>query len=206
MVDPIGYRPPPPGQRITGNPQPTPQQPGVEQRGFSENAAAVPDGYHRVTLGEMAKILNRASNRENLRGVTRGALDHCALIIEKEAKRVIGTYEYGWPRLQPETIARKAGDTPLLETGEMRDSIEHSVDDNGEEAYVGSNNPKAVWQELGTRTIPARSFLMGAAMHMESQVHAIMGRSVYMGLFSYGAQLLDITGMVERAAEEQTKK
>lgn len=204
MVDPIGYRPPPPGQRI-GNPPPPPQQPGVAQRGFADNGGSVPDGYHRVTLGEMANILNHAANKENLRGITRGALDHAALLIQNEAKRVIGTYEYGWPRLKPETVARKAGDTPLLETGAMRDSIEHQVDANGEEAYVGSNDPKAVWQELGTRTIPARSFLMGAAMRMEGEVHALMGRTVYMGLFSYGTQLLDITGMVERAAQQTNK-
>ena len=46
------------------------------------------------------------------------ALDGACLIIEKEAQRVIGTYEYGWPPLSPATIARKAtGDSPLRETG-----------------------------------------------------------------------------------------
>jgi hypothetical protein len=49
-------------------------------------------------------------------------------MIEKEAKAAIGTYRYDWEPLKPETVARKArGDTPLLETGELRDSIEHVV-------------------------------------------------------------------------------
>jgi hypothetical protein len=47
----------------------------------------------------------------------------CAMVCT-EAKRVIGTYDYDWPQLSPETLARKFFNTPLLETGEMRDSIE----------------------------------------------------------------------------------
>jgi hypothetical protein len=38
--------------------------------------------------------------------------------------------------------------TPLLETGEMRASIEWNAE--GNEGRVGSNNEKAVWHELGT--------------------------------------------------------
>jgi hypothetical protein len=53
-------------------------------------------------------------------------------MVEKEAKTAIGTYRYDWPRLEPETVARKAkGDTPLLETGELRDSIQHIVGREG---------------------------------------------------------------------------
>ena len=47
-------------------------------------------------------------------------------MVEKEAKRAIGTYLFEWEPLKPETVARKTtGDSPLLETGELRDSIEH---------------------------------------------------------------------------------
>ena len=110
----------------------------------------------------------------------REALEEAAKIIETEAKRVIGTYDYGWPRLQPATVARKAADTPLLETGELRDSIEHYVRPTGPlEAYVGSNNPKAMWHELGTVHIPARSFLMGAAMHKEKEIHEKLGVKIH---------------------------
>ena len=44
--------------------------------------------------------------------------------VDEKTKVAVGTYEFGLPPLKPETIERKAnGDTPLLETGEMRDSI-----------------------------------------------------------------------------------
>jgi hypothetical protein len=107
------------------------------------------------------------------------ALEKAAQIIEDEAKRVIGTYEYGWPPLQPATVARKGADTPLYETGEMRDSIEHYVDAQRLIAQVGSNDPKALWHELGTVTIPARSFLMGAAMRKEREIHELTGVTVH---------------------------
>ena len=56
-------------------------------------------------------------------GANHHALEKAAQIVEKEAKRVLGSYDYGWPPLKEETIARKAtGDSPLLETGEMRGS------------------------------------------------------------------------------------
>jgi hypothetical protein len=83
-----------------------------------------------------------------------------------EAKRVIGEGYPEWPALSPETLARKMGDGPLLETGELRASIEWNAE--GKEGHVGSNNDKAVWQELGTARIPPRSFLMGAAMRTAS--------------------------------------
>jgi hypothetical protein len=110
------------------------------------------------------------------------ALDGACKIVETEAKRVIGTYEYGWPALQPATIARKAtGDSPLLETGEMRDSIEHTVVASEKTGYVGSNDNKAVWQELGTsRGIPPRSFLAGAAMRKGEDVAHAVGGELFM--------------------------
>ncbi len=109
--------------------------------------------------------------------VNHEALEHAAVIVETEAKRVIGTYDYGWPPLKPETIAKKTtGDSPLLETGEMRDSIEHVSDH--EEAVVGSNNDKALWHELGTKKIPPRSFLGEALIRKTDEVVQMIGRRI----------------------------
>jgi phage gpG-like protein len=104
------------------------------------------------------------------------ALEKAARIVEAEAKRVIGTYDYGWPALAPSTLAQKAADTPLLETSEMRDSIEHISDHT--EANIGSNNDKAFWQELGTVKIPPRPFLAGALVHKTDEVVKVIGREI----------------------------
>lgn len=111
------------------------------------------------------------------------ALEAAAVIVETEAKAVIGTYRYGWPPLAESTLKKKGADTPLLETGAMRDSIQHIVLGH-HEAHVGSDDQNAVYQELGTKTIPPRSFLMGAAMHKEHEVVEVIGRTVSARLLS----------------------
>lgn len=103
-------------------------------------------------------------------------LEQSAQVVETEAKRVIGTFDYGWSPLAPSTLARKAANTPLLETGEMRDSIQHNADLR--EAHIGSNSDKAVWQELGTIHIPPRSFLKGALVHKADEIVEIAGTRV----------------------------
>jgi phage gpG-like protein len=114
------------------------------------------------------------------------ALTKAARIIKKEAKRVLGTYDYDWPRLAEATIAnKKTGDSPLLETGAMRSSITYSIDVEEGIATIGSNDPKALWQELGTsRGIPPRSFLAGAAMHKEEEVKEVLGKKLFSHSFS----------------------
>lgn len=58
--------------------------------------------------------------------------------------------------IDPAGSTRKAhGNTPLLETGSMRDSIEWNAphhDGNVTYGDVGSDNPKAVWHDSGQNT------------------------------------------------------
>ena len=76
-------------------------------------------------------------------------LEAAATILEKQAKDLIGVPQPEWAPLAPATLERKGGvNTPLLETGEMRDSITHNAD--AHEAHVGSNNPKLNWHEFGS--------------------------------------------------------
>lgn len=129
-----------------------------------------------MTLGELAKVFGTAI--AETAAARHEALEKAAELIEGEAKRVIGTYKYGWPELAESTKKDRVRkgfpeNEPLLRTGEMRDSIEHTA--GVETAYVGSNNDKAVWQELGTSRIPPRSFLMGAAMHKGREAAEILG-------------------------------
>lgn len=97
-------------------------------------------------------------------------LVHASHLLETRAKEAMGTYTYGWPPLKAETIAKKStGDSPLLETGRMRDSI-HSVV-SGNTAVVASDDPKAPWHEFGTsRGIPPRSFLGEPARRYENEI------------------------------------
>jgi hypothetical protein len=133
------------------------------------------------SFGEFAAFMQ--TRIEAVPAAARHGLGEAAKIIEAEAKAEIGHYQgaagpfKAWEPLSPATlngfvhengtvIPGREGDDPLLRTGGLRDSIEHQV--SGYVAVVGSNDPKAVWQELGTSNavypIPPRSFLGGAAV------------------------------------------
>jgi hypothetical protein len=114
-----------------------------------------------------------------------------------------------WPALQPETIERKAhGDTPLLETGELRDSISYTAplhEDGNTVGYVGSDNPKATWHQLGTGHIPPRPFLTIAAMGKEREIHEMMGRMVYGAMVHGGPhyrEFMEVLRILKHAAHE----
>jgi hypothetical protein len=91
-------------------------------------------------------------------------LDKVGELAETMAVHYIGTYQTGWPHLAESTLAKKSADTPLLETGEMRDSITRELDPLELAVTVGSKSKIALWQEMGTSRIPPRPFL-SLAMH-----------------------------------------
>lgn len=114
-----------------------------------------------MSCAEFARKLEQAAIRaRNELDIPTEAL---MVTVEAQAKAVIGTYAYGWPALKPATVARKAtGDSPLLETGHLRDSIAQRAElaAGGAEGVVYSSDKIAVYQEFGTsRGIPPRSFL-----------------------------------------------
>ena len=115
---------------------------------------------------------------------THEALEKAAEIVEQEAKQEIGVYQdqaghfVQWAELADATKEErsKLGYTendPLLRKGDLRESIEHKID--GKVAYVGSDDPIAEYQELGTARIPPRSFLGGAAFRKAPEVAEVIG-------------------------------
>ena len=162
---------------------------------------------HCLTMGADVELAKEA------------AVEKGCQMIEKEAKASLGHYHLGWPRLKPATIARKAtGDSPLLETGQLRDSIGHVVlHEEGEVVgYVGSDDDVAIYQELGTSRIPARPFLAGAATREEKAVVEMTGRMIegamirggsnYRELREILAVLHEVGHEVKKTFEEATKQ
>src|SRR4051794_31194046 len=116
------------------------------------------------------------------------ALEQCGEIVEKAAKAKIGKYQQGagpfaaWAPLAESTKEDRARlgypeDEPLLREGTLRDSIEHKV--VFPEAHIGSNSEIAVYQELGTKTIPPRSFLGTAVVEETPKLIEVIGRNVF---------------------------
>jgi hypothetical protein len=100
------------------------------------------------------------------------ALDIIGQELTNRAKGKIGSYQAGWAPLAEVTKAhKKTGDSPLLETGEMKDSIESER--NGLDLHFGYTDPKAPWQEYGTpktgwgKGIPPRPVIYPTAIETD---------------------------------------
>lgn len=118
-------------------------------------------------------------------------LERAAQIIEREAKAAIGAYQAeappfaAWAPLAEATKTDRVrqgfpADEPELRTGELRDSIKHTVGEK--EAEVGSDSPIMEYQELGTARIPPRSILGGAAVRKGEQAAEAIGEDVVLAL------------------------
>ena len=137
-----------------------------------------------LSLAQMAAKL--AVMEAEMKLVTPAIVAEACAMVCKEARESLGHYQDGWPALQPETIARKMmGDSPLLETGQLRASIQWNSE--GNEGYVGSDDMNAVYHELGTsRGVPARPFLGPAAIKMEDQIHKMAAKAVLAVIMGHG--------------------
>jgi hypothetical protein len=115
------------------------------------------------------------------------ALEFAAVKVEAEAKRVLGTYDYGWPELAESTQRQRVAqgypaNEPGLRSGEMRDSIDHVVAES--EAHIGSDDQNLVYFDLGTVKQPPRPVLEAAAMHKEAEIVNHIGRTMVAHLSS----------------------
>ena len=120
-------------------------------------------------------------------------LKRVAQLIETTAKDELGNYqgEIGpfpaWAQLADSTEEQKARmgypvGAPLVATGEMRDNISHEV--IGTNAVIGSPDDRAIYQEMGTPTIPPRPFLGPAVYTNKENIHKIIGRAVVAGILT----------------------
>jgi len=133
-------------------------------------------------------------------------LEYACEMIADESRRVIGTYTFPWPQLAASTQTQRIqlgfpANEPLLRTGHLRDSIEWVVDmggsfrasnttdtfsQRGHHGYVGSNDPIAVYQFLGTPSIPARDPILDATMHLMPQIVHHVGQGFHAWLAGGG--------------------
>lgn len=130
------------------------------------------------TPADFAHFLRQAAAHSR-KGQEEG-LRKASEIFAEEAKAEIGHYQgaagpfEAWPTLADTTLngyttdggkhfpgkielGYSPPDNPLLREGDLRSSIGSAHDEH--HAVVGSDSQIAVWQELGTKRMPARSFL-----------------------------------------------
>jgi hypothetical protein len=118
-----------------------------------------------ISLDEFAAFLTRSA--EMVKPELEADLVKIGEAQKKLAKDLIGHEHDGWPPLADSTIEEKAAKgypvpAPLLREGTLRDSIEMRVE--GQEMTVGSDEPVALYQEMGTSRIPPRPFISKSAV------------------------------------------
>jgi hypothetical protein len=139
-----------------------------------------------LSFEQFANMLDRAEVESPAAAAL--ALKETLAAVTVEARSYIGHEMPQWAPLAPSTIAEKSrlgytgrlsATDPLLRTGEMRDSIENTQ--AGLEGVVGSNDPVALWMEMGTHrsggAIPPRPFLALAASRSGPVMEVFFGRA-----------------------------
>lgn len=120
----------------------------------------------KITFAQFSALLEAAPGK--IQANTAEVLRASALLASEKAKAKIGHYQQeighfpDWAPLAQSTIDDKRAHgfpapKPLLRTGEMRASI--SAEATPTMLLIGSTDPVAVDQELGTKRIPPRPFL-----------------------------------------------
>lgn len=140
------------------------------------------------SFGALERALTAAAER--MEATLQAVAVASAELVQSEAKSEFGTYQREnmgqftpWAELSDYTKAdrRQAGfpeNEPLLRSGELRDSIEHSIGPLSFE--VGSESPVMLWQELGiTKTnLPPRPVLSTALFRMTEPIRERVGWAV----------------------------
>jgi phage gpG-like protein len=126
-------------------------------------------------------------------------IEKACKIVQARAKKTLGTNLASWVQLAAGTIADKQRQgfptpKPLLRTGKMRDSIEYVV--HGNEGAVGSNDPVAVFQELGTSRMPPRSFLVSSAISSSDQIARMATAATVAAFSGHGRNARDVREML----------
>lgn len=100
-----------------------------------------------------------------IRGISTSRRALRSILESMEMKPALERAASELERTVKEALSHPAGSndhtTPWLRTGALRASISHQTSAN--EAVIGSSEPIAVDQELGTRGIPPRPFLATSA-------------------------------------------
>jgi phage gpG-like protein len=134
-------------------------------------------GEGLATMNLLEAIARMAAAQAAVAEAEHAALEAAAKMVETRAKGMIGHPNPGWPPLAESTLQHKGGlNMPLLETGQLRSSIESTV--VFPSAFVGSNDDRAVWHETGTSHVPPRSFLAAACAEEGPAIAGTVAKTV----------------------------
>ena len=160
------------------------------------------------TAAQFARHLEQVAKRlgpvAHANSILHGAMIRSCVLVQRTAQDRLGEYHQAtgpyaaWQQLAEPTQAERARlgfapNKPLLRTGDLGYSIEFTI--IGNVGNVGSDSPIAVYQELGTRSIPARSFVGAAAFICEPQVRKIFVNAIVRAFTVAPPGSMDLSGL-----------
>jgi phage gpG-like protein len=116
--------------------------------------------------------------------------------VRENARKAIGTYEYSWPPLAASTLARKNEDTPLLETGQLRDSIGIELHHN--RGVVYTNDPYSEFHEHGSSHEQPRPFMLPSALLATGELHKWADHYIGAALAGRGMHATNLATILRR--------
>lgn len=123
----------------------------------------------------------------NIPSAMREGLHEVGEVITASAQAKFGEYQpavYKFPKWAPLSEATiesgNPNNTPLLRTGETRDSVDYTID--GDNVVIGSSEPTMVYHEVGTKTEPPRPVLGPAAYEARAMIRQIMGKATVLAV------------------------
>ncbi|WP_131829538.1 HK97-gp10 family putative phage morphogenesis protein [Teichococcus deserti] len=125
-------------------------------------------------LAQFAAMLAAIEN--TIQDEMQRATEQGAQIVEREMKSELGTQQGPVAHLPAWAPVKSNPNSPLLLTGDMKKSIGTQVGDN--EAFIGTNDEKAVHLEFGTSKMPPRSFVERALVVSEPKIADMMTRRI----------------------------
>lgn len=133
------------------------------------------------SISDLARVLEQ--NAKPVQAALAGAMKSSAIAVAEAARDELDGKDkpQNWPDLSAATKvehARKGYDenAPLQGNGALRDSIQYRSSEKSFE--VGSDSQIAVYQELGTATIPPRPFLEPAMHRLIPIILETVGKAI----------------------------
>jgi phage gpG-like protein len=119
----------------------------------------------------MLAALSKAIEREIQLGI-----EQAARMVETEMKGELGTQQGQVAHLPAWAPVKSNPDSPLLLTGDLRNSISTVVGDK--EAFIGTPDEKAVHLEYGTKDFAPHSFVERAMVVTEPKIKDMMTKRI----------------------------
>lgn len=120
---------------------------------------------NRMSAAALAERLGRLPVREAARDA-----------LEQGGARLAAAVRDALATPAPSGRGEAAHDVPWRRTGALQDSISHQLE--GDTVSVGSSDPAARAQELGTSRLPPRPFLGPAAAALGEEIARAVGAAV----------------------------